>query len=277
MGLTQSNIDELAGFLHRGDRGGYYLRYAEMVRSEDSSAARQATIQAQIATYSGGVGGLAISANPQAKMARPSIYTVSLDDFSIAIVDKHFADVRASFEGGGSGILTETAQLLSAKSVWIGLELGNLFPGNVLLSLGNLASDGAANSAWSLRAVVNGQIYGNRADEFQGPNYQRTETSDLLVIKDTSDPNNQKVVFVADKTMTMVYPTGTGTISINEPGDYEGFSATNRSIADYNRNVAKFYLGADQERTNPQTIPELGQISPNEIPDRLRSLGAVNK
>src|SRR5262249_6221677 len=202
-------------------------------------------------------------------------YSSPLDDFSQEIAENHLEDVKLNLDRGGDGILSAQKQLDSATSVWIEKGLGNEFPGNALngslnpFALGSFFSDGSANAAWAAAAVVNGRFYGNRASDFQGPQYQRTEDDKLLIIKDTS--NQDKVVFVVDKTATIPW-MGTD-IPANTPDQYEG-SGAGQSDVDLKRDLAKYYLGADQARNNPQNNPVLQGINPTDVPSMLPSTTA---
>ena len=97
--ITQAHIDELESLLLNGDRGGFYLRYYEL------SGSQQALLQAHISTYSGFAGGAALFGNAIAKFSNPSLYTITLDQFSEDIAWGLFDGIDNDVnQVGGSGI-----------------------------------------------------------------------------------------------------------------------------------------------------------------------------
>lgn len=80
--LKNEDISELNDLLRvDGNRGQFYWRYYEM------TGEYQALIQAQITTYSGVWGGLAVTGNYFAKLVDQQNYHLTLDAFSFQIAN----------------------------------------------------------------------------------------------------------------------------------------------------------------------------------------------
>lgn len=125
--LSLQNVNELQNLLDRGDRGGFYYRYYELTGSS------QALLQAQITTYSGVVGGLAINGNVVAKSNNFGIYNLSLDDFSTQIASNLLRGIRLDISNNGTGILSDARiQDLDAE-VWDSKGMLAWFPGSFQL------------------------------------------------------------------------------------------------------------------------------------------------
>ena len=75
-GLTQEVVDSASERLKVGDRAGAYLDLYQATGNE------LYLVQAQITTYSGSNGGLALGVNQAAKVTNPELYDIPLDTFS---------------------------------------------------------------------------------------------------------------------------------------------------------------------------------------------------
>jgi Ca2+-binding RTX toxin-like protein len=201
MSVDINQLNEIKALLDSGDRGGAYYRYYELTGS------LQALIQAQITTYSGAWGGLAMVGNYFAKLANQDVYDLTLDKFSYDIDKRLFDEValeishqglEISHQGleishqGRDGVILDTRIQELDHAVWKEKGMGSFFPGNMqFLS----SSDGWANhwneifSTGTVTAlklgwltgiagldIFNSESYGpaelgSRLDEFSGPTY----------------------------------------------------------------------------------------------------------
>ena len=153
--LTTQDINELNELLNvKGDRGGFYYRYYELTGSE------QALVQAQITTYSGHWGGLAINGNTIAKYNNPEIYKISLDQFSQDIAKALFDDVQNRVIDGETGILTDDQIQALDRSVWENKQLGKWFPGNILFA-DDLVDAGEKTVSDFIKATPAGFLFNN--------------------------------------------------------------------------------------------------------------------
>ena len=65
--LKPDDIEALRKLAADHDRGGFYLKYYELIKDVDPEAARHALREAEIATYSGPLGGAFFDASLDAK------------------------------------------------------------------------------------------------------------------------------------------------------------------------------------------------------------------
>lgn len=93
-------------------------------------AAQTLLVQAQITTYSGNVGALAIFGNLNAAQKDPTNYNIALDDFSYRIDDAVLRMFEASLLRTGSYRVPTSNEIFSTDYlVWDSLNLGKLFLG----------------------------------------------------------------------------------------------------------------------------------------------------
>jgi len=111
--------------LEAGDRAGAYIELYEVTGSE------QLLLQAQITTYSGAVGGMALEGNFRAKQANPDTYKTTLDQFSHDI-DKAVVDLAARSARNDEPENFNTLEIMKAdRQVWKDNNVASHFPGNV--------------------------------------------------------------------------------------------------------------------------------------------------
>lgn len=99
--FTLDDVQVMQDLLNEGNRAGSYLYYYMKTGN------LQALTQAEITTYSGFFGGAALYGNYLAKVSNPDYYNLSLDKFSIDIVQGNIDAIRADIlnPNGNSGIL----------------------------------------------------------------------------------------------------------------------------------------------------------------------------
>ena len=91
----------------------------------------QLLLQAQITTYSGAIGGMALEGNFRAKIANPDDYTVTLDQFSHEI-DQAVVELAKNMANSGQPEEFTTFKIMEAdRAVWAGHYLADHFPGNI--------------------------------------------------------------------------------------------------------------------------------------------------
>jgi hypothetical protein len=127
MSLTQANLNQLQERIDAGDRAGFYILYHNLTGSE------QALTQAQVSSYSGGIGQLALFSNAAAKWYLGDRYSETTDQFSLSIASDLNNKIRDNVNNGGSGTFTDDEILRFAKTQWDNRGIGEYFPGNVLM------------------------------------------------------------------------------------------------------------------------------------------------
>jgi len=111
--------------LDAGDRAGAYIELYEVTGSE------QLLLQAQITTYSGAVGGMALEGNFRAKHANPDTYKTTLDNFSHDI-DQAVVKLAADSADDNVPEKFSTLEIMKAdRTVWEKNNVASHFPGNV--------------------------------------------------------------------------------------------------------------------------------------------------
>lgn len=141
MAITQAQVDQLYDLLvTKHDRAGFYLAYFEMIRQPVESGSNwtgavQVLMQAHIGTYSGIMGGSALTGNAIAQLLKPDVYNVDLDTFSHIVATGLFNGIVADL--GNTEKPEELRGVLSAneiqdidKRVWTDMGLIEFFPGN---------------------------------------------------------------------------------------------------------------------------------------------------
>ncbi|WP_199084622.1 calcium-binding protein [Bosea sp. ASV33] len=202
MALSQSDVAELKSLLgdsyQVGDRAAFYLRYYELIKPHNSTAAAQILLQAHIATYSGFIGGAALLGNAIAKFARPDLYTISLDEFSWDICKGLLASIELSVDKGGAdaGYLSEFEIRSSDQSVWAEKGLQDYFPGNFQLwsvDYDNLLTASTMSNAIAFLQLVFGSHIGFKRSDYTG--ILDTSNTDYDLVRDS----NGRIVFVQEK------------------------------------------------------------------------------
>ena len=110
--------------LKAGDRGGAYLELYLITGNE------QLLLQAQITTYSGAAGGMAIDGNYQAKVNNPELYKLTLDDFSHQIDAAVVKLARDLANDNKPEKFTTEAIRETNKAVWNDKGMSKHYPGN---------------------------------------------------------------------------------------------------------------------------------------------------
>ena len=147
--LTEPEIDYLQSYLARHDRGGYYLALYNMTGNT------QAITQAQIATFSEGLGGTAFFANFMLQnYFVPSIYP-GVYHLSQAVAARSLAAIEAKFDldknngtNLNTGYINTTETFDSARFAWRDNGVEPQFPGNLLDTVAAGGDFVAAKLAW---------------------------------------------------------------------------------------------------------------------------------
>lgn len=127
MQLSQSNISQLQARIDAGDRAGFYIEYHNLTGSTE------ALLQAQVSSYSGYMGQLALYANAVAKTYLGNQYPGTTNNFSQLIASDLLDKIKASVADGGTGVFTDDQVLEFARLQWDIRGIGDCFPGNVLV------------------------------------------------------------------------------------------------------------------------------------------------
>ncbi len=149
--LTASEIAYLQSYLARHDRGGYYMALYNMTGNQ------QAITQAQIATFSEGVGGTAIFANYLLQnvinitpAVYPGVYYLSQE-----VAKESLVEVRNRLDENNSlgtnhntGYIDVDEMFRSAERAWTNNGLGLQFPGNLLSTVAQGGDFVAEKLAW---------------------------------------------------------------------------------------------------------------------------------
>jgi Ca2+-binding RTX toxin-like protein len=200
-GLTQADVLQLrammgSSYATSNNRGGFYLRYYELIKGYDQQAAAQVLLQAHISTYSGFFGGAALLGNAIAKFARPDLYTITLDQFSWDIANALLLSIEASVANSGTGIFSATQIQAFDQGVWQSKGLGDYFPGNFQLwqqDIDNLITSSSFSDALAGYQLLFGAKVGFVASDYAGV-IDSTNT-DYDIVRDASG----NVVFVREK------------------------------------------------------------------------------
>ncbi|WP_344807708.1 hypothetical protein [Allohahella marinimesophila] len=140
-------VDKASARLDQGDRAGAYLELYSVTGNE------QLLMQAQITTYSGAIGGMALEGNFRAKMAKPEQYTLTLDQFSHEI-DKAVIGLARNAADEGRPEHFNTYQIMHTdRAVWASKGMGNHFPGNAQF-IGIPGDEHIAKSEGSQNAIL---------------------------------------------------------------------------------------------------------------------------
>ena|GEM_PF-3068793 len=128
--LTPTDVDRLKAKLDAGDRAGFYLLYHELTGSNE------ALTQAEIASFSGQLGELAINSNAAARAwlsmtGRGNQYPGTAENFSQTIAEDLYDHIARHVKNGGSGVIRDEDIYDLAKSQWGKYGIGDCFPGNV--------------------------------------------------------------------------------------------------------------------------------------------------
>ncbi len=160
--------------LDRGDRAGAYLELYKVTGNE------QLLLQAQITTYSGAVGGMALEGNFRAKIANPDTYTVTLDQFSTDI-DQAVVGLAKDMARDGTPEGFNTLEIMKADAdVWDKNKVGMHFPGNAQF-IGIDGYEKRAESPGSIIAILaqDETELGRRPAEYASdPRYTTTISKD---------------------------------------------------------------------------------------------------
>ena len=133
--------------LNNGDRAGAYLELYKVTGTE------QLLVQAQITTYSGAVGGMALEGNFRAKMANPENYDLTLDRFSHEI-DQAVVDLARDTANKGKPEQFNKENIMEADAeVWNSNGMLLHFPGNAQ-QIGKEGKEHLAQSIGSQEAIL---------------------------------------------------------------------------------------------------------------------------
>jgi len=269
--LKPEDVEALRKLAADHDRGGFYLKYYELVKDVDPVAARHALREAEIATYSGPLGGALLQANLDAEWEANFIpgarYPDSLDDLSNEIVAATFTEIEKSYTKGGdsAGVLTRRQLLEIDHDAWDRHGIGALYPGNLIDLEDLFTGDFSAFEHWNWLGILNaidafgpsaGTLLGNRAEEFADPKrYLWLDDGHILRIIDRRDGH---VAFVWDSPVA--------------PWLDEAADLALRGSSDPHRDLVKEILGADRARLHPSLSPPPPIDMLNDVPPVPRDL-----
>lgn len=196
--ITQTDIIAMNALLRKGDRGGAYLYYYNLIKDVNRDAASQILIQAQITTYSGFFGGAALIGNAIAKNSNPDKYPAEgLDKFSSDIVQGLIDAIVAELNINQDGVLTKEQIQFADRGVWENkYKMGDYFPGNFQIGGDQYKTPGTLSALLAGSQLILGTRIGNEASKFSGSAYERIEMTDYTAIRERS---SNKIVYVADK------------------------------------------------------------------------------
>ncbi len=124
--IPQDVLDRVRARIMLNDRANAYLELYQ------ATGEPQLLLQAQITTYAGAIGSMALVGNMFAKYAAGEKYNISLDQFSLDILDGAFKAVeKATHEGKTVGELDRNFFQEADFQVWYDKGMGHLFPGNI--------------------------------------------------------------------------------------------------------------------------------------------------
>ncbi len=170
--LTEADLARLKALLDAHDRGGFYVEYWRLTGSEEG------LLQANVATFSGYIGGIALSVNIDLQNDLKARYK-GLFEISQDVAKSFYAAVETDVRAGGTGHLTDLAAIDSAKKAWEDLVLSRFFPGNPIDAfihaihgdfsrLDEIVSPGSGYALAGYLAELYGWRYGKRASDFEG-------------------------------------------------------------------------------------------------------------
>ncbi len=162
--LREASIRAQARLDH-GDRGGAYLELWAVTGNP------ALMLQAQITTYSGTAGGLALEGNYRAKIANPEKYNLTLDKFSHEIDQAIINLAKKSAESGKPENFNNNSILEKDREVWSRHGMEDYFPGNAMW-LGRNTE--IAKTIGTVNAFLSGDEseLGKRPEEYKdNPNY----------------------------------------------------------------------------------------------------------
>lgn len=175
--------------LDAGDRAGAYIELYKVTGNE------QLLMQAQITTYSGAIGGMALEGNFRAKLANPEKYTLTLDQFS------HEIDQRVVKLAGDSAKANDPKRFNSDniqkadRSVWEKYGMGQHFPGNAQFIIKNPQYAHSEGTKQAILAQDEMEL-GRRPAEYRNdPRYVVHEKKDSRFISVTEKATGRIVVF----------------------------------------------------------------------------------
>jgi len=177
--------------LDRGDRGGAYLELYKVTGSE------QILLQAQITTYSGAVGGMALEGNFRAKIANPDDYKLTLDKFSHDIDQAVVTLARQTAEASEPENFNTLAIMETDSRVWTKNGMTRDFPGNAQF-IGIDGYEHLAESVGSEVAILSQDEIelGRRPAEFANiPQYTTTTSQDGRFITVVNNDTNRIEAF----------------------------------------------------------------------------------
>jgi hypothetical protein len=136
--LTQEELDALKAMITSQDRAGFYLTYYAMTGNV------AALIQAQIATFSGNLGGMAFVANrllqtefgADGTESPNGIYS-GIYALSQQVAASALSAIQNDVTNGGTGGVSVNAFFNSASTAWANADLSNYFPFNAIDALVN--------------------------------------------------------------------------------------------------------------------------------------------
>ncbi|MBZ9740679.1 Ig-like domain-containing protein [Mesorhizobium sp. CO1-1-4] len=137
LALSDTELGYLGNIANSGDRAGFYATYYAMTNNlspDAESGAKEAALQTKIATFSDDVGGVAFFANALLQESLGTavysgIYKISEEIAKSAVSYMKFAELE---QGAKGGILSTELFFSSAVNVWVSLNEGDHFPGNLL-------------------------------------------------------------------------------------------------------------------------------------------------
>nr|CAA6814394.1 MAG: Unknown protein [uncultured Thiotrichaceae bacterium] len=122
--LDEDVLDRMQARIQLNDRANAYLELYNATGEE------QLVLQTQITTYTGAIGSMALVGNMLAKDANPEKYKLSLDQFSLDILQGTH-DLARQFVGESVYNLDRNRLQDADHAVWASKGMGEHFPGNV--------------------------------------------------------------------------------------------------------------------------------------------------
>jgi len=237
--------------LDAGDRGGAYLELYKVTGNP------LMLMHAQITTYSGAPGGMAVNANFLAKLANPEKYQITLDRFSHKI-DQSIIDLAKHAAKTDPKEFNNQNIWKADSKVWKELNMGELFPGNIQQILRN---PDIASSRGGLHAFLSQDEaeLGKRPAEYEGkPDLYSIHKSKDGRFTTVIDKQTNRVEVVFDKKFDATYGTAVdGKVYDLQVAQVNDKKPSDRVLAE--RHMKMTYLQAGEIK--PES--ELSKFDPN--------------
>ena len=213
MAVTQADLPLLKAMIDANDRAGFYLLYYNMTGSQE------ALLQAQISSFSGSIGGVALYANATVQgelslVGKRSLYPPTVEVFSLEIATALYDDVAANVTNGGNGVIPRLPNISRREQHLDSEGPRGFFPGNPL--------SGKFTFSSVFADVVGIAIVSSVLDE------------GLPLIMDTVPPGGETITTPDGKATYIVDAEGhvvTGSVQINNVAPSIQFNSTTQGGA----------------------------------------------